>query len=298
MRMRDLQTDPQTKWMAAMRRGDEAAAWAVSDAVLAARDPATRDDPGMAYHLRWVWDGQPFDGRHVLVRCYHGLGDTLQFVRFLPALRARAASVTLEVQPALRGLLADAPGADQVIAFDMASPAPTSGCDIEIMELAHALRLPADAAPAPYLRVAAASAGGVGLCWQAGGWDAARSVPLALLAPALPPVLAVRELVCLQPEPAPGWLRVRNPQGCGAAIADTAALIAGLDLVVTVDTMVAHLAGALGVATWLLLKHDADWRWMRGRADSPWYPSMRLFRQPAPGDWAGVAAEVRAAAAG
>jgi ADP-heptose:LPS heptosyltransferase len=75
-------------------------------------------------------------------------------------------------------------------------------------------------------------------------------------------------------------------------IEDTAATIAGLELVITVDTMVAHLAGALGRPTWLLLKHDADWRWMEGRSDSPWYPSMRLYRQTMPGDWTGVVARV------
>ena len=89
-------------------------------------------------------------------------------------------------------------------------------------------------------------------------------------------------------------MRVLNPQGCPASIAQTASLIAGLDLVITVDSMVAHLAGALGRPTWLLLRHDADWRWMQHRADSPWYPSMRLYRQPAPGDWEAVIRQVAA----
>ncbi len=93
-------------WTAAMRRGDFTAAWRISDAVLATRDPATRDDPGLPYHLRWVWDGAPLDGRDVLVRCYHGLGDTIQFARYLAPLRARAARVTLEAPPELRALLA------------------------------------------------------------------------------------------------------------------------------------------------------------------------------------------------
>ena len=278
-----------------MRRGDHDAAWRINDAVLAARDPRTRDDPALPYHQRWVWNGRRVDGRHVLVRCYHGLGDTLQFARYFPALRARAASVVVEAQPELLPLLASAPGPDRLIAFDVAAPAPPSECDIEIMELAHALRLPGYACPPPYLRApaAAAPAGAVGLCWQAGGWDAARSIPAELLAP----VFAGRPVVALQPDPPPAMLGALNPLGCGRDIAGTAALIAGLGLIVTVDTMVAHLAGALDRPCWLMLKHDADWRWMADRADSPWYPSMRLFRQPAPGDWGTVAARVAEALA-
>src|SRR5690242_16871168 len=99
--------------MAAMRRGDFAAAWRINDAVLAARDPRGRDDPRLPYHLRWVWDGRSVWDRHVLVRCYHGLGDTLQFARYLPALRARARSVTLECQPPLLPLLASLPAVDR-----------------------------------------------------------------------------------------------------------------------------------------------------------------------------------------
>jgi ADP-heptose:LPS heptosyltransferase len=91
----------------------------------------------------------------------------------------------------------------------------------------------------------------------------------------------------------PTTLNVLNPQGCPKDMVATAALIAGLDLLVTVDTMVAHLAGALGTPAWLLLKQDADWRWLRGRADSPWYPSMRLYRQTVAGDWLGVVAAVQ-----
>ena len=88
--------DTEAEWMAAMRRGDFDAAWAISDSVIAARNPAARDDPAIPYHRRWVWNGAPIHGQNVLVRCYHGLGDTLQFVRFLPALRACAAAVTME----------------------------------------------------------------------------------------------------------------------------------------------------------------------------------------------------------
>lgn len=270
-----------------MRRGDYLMAWAISDRVLAARDPVTRDDPSLPYHLRWVWDGRPYHGRHVLIRCYHGLGDTLQFARYLPALRPHVASLTVEAQPELHGLLVGT--ADRLLPFVPSAPSPPSECDLEIMELPHAMRLPPRAV-AP-LRVgdrafAPAGPGTIGVCWQSGGWDTARSVPSALVAA----LVAVRAAVALQP--APTDLAVLNPAGCPSEIARTAALISGLDLVITVDTMVAHLAGTLNRPTWLLLKHAADWRWMEDRADSPWYRSMRLYRQPAPGDWDAVMARV------
>ncbi len=268
-----------------MRRGDFGAARAVNDAVLAIR-AGRPDDPRLPYHLRHVWGGRPFDGRDVLVRCYHGLGDTLQFIRFLPALRARAASVTLEAQPELVSLLRGFPGVDRLIRFDVTAPAPPSECDIEVMELAHALRLGPDAVGVPYLAPTLARPGFVGpgegpvlgICASAGDWDRDRSIPPAWLTEALP---EAARLVRLQPDEAGlAWL---NPGPLGG-LSETAALIAAVDLVITVDTMVAHLAGALGRPGCVLLKADADWRWMSG-AVSDWYPTLRLYRQFRPGDW-------------
>ncbi len=273
-------------WAALMRAGDFAAAWRISDAVMAARDPTTRDDPALPYHERWVWDGTRPDGTCVLVRCYHGLGDTLQFVRFLPALRARAAHVTLECQPELCGLLARVPGVDRLVAFDTARPLARSPCDMEVMELAHVLR--ADAADVgasvPYLAVPPdrlargrqRAAGCVGLCWRAGGWDPDRSV-------ALPDLLAAfgdgRRFISLQrgeaaAEAAPAWFA--NPFDNDCDIVETAALICGADHVVTVDTMVAHLAGALGCSATVLLKRDPDWRWAGVGGRSVWYPLVEM----------------------
>ena len=269
-------------WEVAVRQGNWAAAWRVSDAVLRARDPRTRDDPAQPYHKRWVWDGQPFAGQDVVVRCYHGLGDTLQFCRFLPLLRARVRSLTLEVQPELLGLLADLPGPDRLHPFDPARPLPSS-CDLEIMELAHALRVPPETAS--YLSVLPwngkdqTSCLDIGLCWAAGGWDPGRSLPLAMLTPlrALPGIRAVS----LQRGPAAAeW-----PGGDASMdVRHTAQIIAGLDLVVTVDTMVAHLAGALGRPAYVLLQHHADWRWA-DEDRSPWYPTLRLHRQDVQGNW-------------
>lgn len=272
-------------WDAAMRRGDFAAALAVADAVLAARDPATRDDPRLPYHRRWVWDGRPVEGRRVLVRCYHGLGDTLHFARYLKPLRARAAHVTLEAQPALLPLLRALPGCDALIPFNVAAPAPAWDCDIEIMELPHALRLgPSEVPPATLSRLPPATpAADAALCWRAGDWDTARSVPLAPLLAALRP----RAAWSLQRGPAareaagPPFL---NPADDDPDILRTAALILAARRVVTVDTMVAHLAGTLGATTTLLLRARADWRW--GNTDrTPWYPSLRLLRQHQDGDW-------------
>jgi hypothetical protein len=277
--------------MAAMRRGEFAKAWVISDAVLASRNPAERDNPLLPYHLRWVWDGRDYRGQHVLVRCYHGLGDTVQFARYLPVLRPFVASLTVEVQPALLRLLASMPGPDRLVPFAFDAPMPISGCDIEIMELPHVLRLPPEAAPLPpYLRAVPTVIvpGAVGICCRSGAWDVERDVPEHIMLRLLKQIPG--EVFTLQP--APTWLPVRNARGAPRDIADTASLITSLDLVITVDTLFAHLAGALNRPTCLLLRHDADWRWMLGRCDTPWYPCMRLYRQPSPGDWDSVVAQV------
>ena len=286
-----------------MRAQDFAGAWAIGDAILARRDPATRDDPTLPYHLRWVWDGTPPDQRRVLVRCYHGLGDTLQFARFLPALRARAAHVTLEAQPELCPLLATLAGVDRLVPFDTAAPLPPGECDIEIMELAHALRAggPELAARMPYLAAPAPPPAGlppagdaVGVCWQAGGWDAARSVPLEALLGALG--RAGDRLVSLQRGPAAleaSGQRFVNPCDTDMDVLRTAALAGGAALVVSVDTMVAHLAGALGRPVILLAKHDADWRWPHPGQPCPWYPTMTVLHQHRPGDWSAALTELR-----
>ena len=292
------------RWVAAMRQGAFEAAHAISDAVLAHRNPAARDDPRLPYHVRWVWDGSDLAGRHVLVRCYHGLGDTIQFARFLPLLRQRAASVSVEAQPELLGLLGTMRGIDRLLPFRPESPAPPAEREVEIMELAHALRLRPEAAPAPYFRAAPAllppNPGvdlqlglNVGLCWRAGDWDPARSVPMSALRAACDTPRA--HLWSLQLGSTDNGVRPAIPQG--ADVMATASAIAALDLVVTVDTMVAHLAGALGKQTCLLLRRECDWRWMERRADSPWYPSMRLYRQAIESDWraplARLAADLR-----
>lgn len=277
-------------WTAAMRRNDHATAWKLAAADAARRDPAQRDDPALPYHLRWVWDGRDFDGRQVLVRCYHGYGDTLQFARFLPLLAHRAASVTVEMQPRLLPLFRGFPGISRLIPFDVTAPAPPQACDIEIMELPFALKAtPLDAPPISLdVAPAALPARTLALCWEAGDWDQDRSIPEALMA-----------RLCRAPAitlvAAPTTLPVLNPEGCPLDLVRTAALVAGAAVVVTVDTMVAHLAGTLGRPTLLLLKHEPDWRWPLEGDRTPWYPTLRVIRQQRPGAWEGVIERARAA---
>ncbi|MET0252011.1 MAG: glycosyltransferase family 9 protein [Novosphingobium sp.] len=271
-----------------MRDGDHEAAWTISERQAAARPPERRDNPTLPYHLRWVWDGRELSGRDVLVRCYHGLGDTIQFLRFLPELRRRAASVTLSVQPRLMPLLLADEWADRVVPFDPARPTPPGERDVEIMELSFALRaLPRDYPP-PYLRAAPAPLppGTIAICCRAGDWDESRSIPPQRLAG----LCEGRDCITLDPQPSA--LPVLNPQGCPFDLPQTAALVSGAAAVVTVDTMIAHLSGALNKPTWLMLKHEPDWRWVPATGRSEWYPSMRVYAQDSPGDWAGVAERV------
>jgi hypothetical protein len=299
--------DAASRWMAAMRRGEHEAAWTVSDAVLGARDPANRDDAGLPYHCRWVWDGTSLAGAPVLVRCYHGLGDTIQFARFLPALARTAGTVIVEAQRCLVPLL-EASGLNTTfIAFAPERPHPPLARRVEIMELSHALRLSPRAAAPPYLWAPPAEIAkqrrrfaGTGplaaLCWRPGNWDRERSLPLDALLGCFPPTW---RLVQLQPDASAAERRAApflNAEDRLAQIFDTAALIAYADLVVTADTMVAHLAGALGRRGAVLLKCEADWRWESGERSS-WYPTLRLFRQVGSGDWGSALGALRAALA-
>lgn len=299
-------------WTSAMLAGDFETAWRVSDAVLAQRDPGALNRRDQPFHLRHVWDGTPLAGRHVLVRCYHGLGDTIQFIRYVPMLRRIAASVTVQAAPALHGLLRTVSGIDRVVELDYDAPDPPFEADIELMELPHAFRTTQATIPAevPYLRVNAQRLRAakrqvrdearfkVGIAWSAGDWDRRRRVPLAALAP----LAAISNVALFNLQRGPALAEIASsahrvrfadaPTSWTEDILDTAATMQSLDLVISVDTMVAHLAGALGVPVWTMLHAAADWRWMAGRADSPWYPSMRLFRQSVPGAWDPVIAAV------
>jgi len=290
-----------------MRRGDFSGAWAISDDILRSRT-------GTCFHLprhqQWIWDGSPLDGRRVLVRCYHGLGDTIQFARYAPSVRAIASHVTFWAQPALLPLLHTVRGIDALLPLHDGTPETDYDVDVEIMELPHMFRTTVETIPAqvPYLHappVTASRRGSllVGIFWRVGDWDDRRAIPYALL-PRLASIPDVE--LCMVARDAPiadrgsGDVRRALPVTVLPFPDDvygTARIMSDLDLVITADSMPAHLAGALGVPTWTLLHTDPDWRWMCDRDDSPWYPTMRLFRQERPGDWTGVidrvAAELR-----
>lgn len=289
-------------WMTHMHRGDFAAAWKINDARMAERRAA--GSPTCWHwprHLQYVWNGEPLEGRRVLVRCYHGLGDTVQFIRYAPLLKAIAAEVIVWAQPSLVPLVQTVRGVDRVLPLHDGAPEAEFDVDVEIMELPHVFRSVVGTLPAevPYLHVAPAVSGpiratraagkrAVGLVWRAGDWDERRSVPGTLLAAVLSGVPGV-DWYLLQRGAATGAM----PKGFAVDVssddaAEAARTMRALDLVISVDSFPAHLAGALGVPVWTLLHTGADWRWMDGpRADSPWYPTMRLFRQSPeqPGDW-------------
>jgi len=279
-------------WFEAMRCADFAAAWQISDQILAQRQPGEA-----CWHLprheQWVWDGRPLAHQRVLVRCYHGLGDTIQFARCLPMLEAIARETIVWVQPALIELLSTLRGARRLLPLHEGTPDVEYDVDVEIMELGHALRLQPEhvGESVPYFRVEAAQRPfqgfSIGLVAASGDWDGSRSIPRSLLC-SLKKVSGV-ELVNLQLEnPMRGMTNWSTPD-----ILELAKRVRALDLVIAPDTMLAHLAGALGVRTWTLLPSAADWRWHQPRRTaSPWYPTMRLFRQPKPGDWESVIREV------
>jgi hypothetical protein len=256
------------------------------------------------------WRGEPLEGRSLVVYSEQGLGDTIQFVRFLPELVRRGAQLTFLCHPNLMRLFK--PLAAE---FEMAgSLAADRRFDVQcaLMSLPLRLNMPVARPEQSYLSPEADLAAQwrarigthglkVGLCWQGnpkGRIDEGRSIPLQKYLP-LASVPGVR-LISLQRshgleqlEHLPAGMTVETLGDFdtgGDAFIDTAAIMTTLDLVITSDTAIPHLAGALGVPAWVALKHVPDWRWMLERDDSPWYRSLKLFRQPKPGDWDSVVA--------
>jgi hypothetical protein len=285
-------------WARHMRRGEFERAWEISDIVLHSQAPRPRDD--LPRHLQQLWRGIGLDDKRVLIRCYHGLGDTIQFIRYAPLVKAIAKEVGAAVQPELIGLLRNMRGIDRLLRLEADDREAKYDIDLEVMELPYAFRTTVDTIPAeiPYLQVDPASLLkdgdlAVGIVWAAGDWDHRRSIPFPLVAP-LADITGIRLHVlqhgsALRERPA----RFGVDSRCDDLL-EAARLVRALDLVISVDSMPAHLAGALGVPVWTLLHAEADWRWMDGRNDSPWYPTMRLFRQEHPDQWEPVIAAVAA----
>jgi tetratricopeptide (TPR) repeat protein len=270
------------------------------------------------------WLGcSPIEGKTILVHAEQGLGDSLQFCRYVPLLAARGATVILEVPRPLARLLGSLDGVAAIVATG--EPPPRTDAWIPMMSLPLAFRTTLATIPAamPYLhadperrafwsqRLAALPGRKIGLVWagsarpgipQANALDRrrslaqiGRSMDLEIYAP-----IAAISGICLislqkgdgAAPGAPDGVTLHDWTGELRDFADTAALVEALDLVISVDTSVAHLAGALGKPLWVLNRYDQCWRWLRDRTDSPWYPTARLFRQPSPGDWTPVIRDV------
>jgi Tfp pilus assembly protein PilF len=267
------------------------------------------------------WTGaQPIAGKRLLLHAEQGLGDTIQFCRYARLAADHGAEIVLQVQKPLVRLMATLPGVSGVIAEGGRQPPFDLHCPLISLPLAFRTDLDSIPAGVPYLRANPERTAGwrqrlaplprphIGLVWagnprhgntEAAAVDLRRSMKLADFNG-----LGDATFVSLQKgEPAregrkpPPGLRLVDWTADLDDFADTAALIAALDLVIGVDTSVIHLAGAIGMPVWVLNRYDRCWRWLHGRTDTPWYPSMRLFTQPAPGDWRTVVAEVRAALA-
>ncbi len=261
---------------------------------------------------RPLWRGEEIAGRTILIHAEQGFGDTLHFVRYVPLLARRGAHVMLEAPPPLLPLLAGLDGLAGL--FATGEDLPDFDCHVPLLSLPAAFATTLDTIPrqVPYLappadrvarwRAALAPLCGlrIGIAWAGSATnsnDRNRSLPLERLRPLLE--LPGIGFVSLQKELRPGdaALLAACPDLLSLGdrledFADSAAVASLLDLVITVDTSVAHLAGALGRPVWIMLPYAAEWRWPRQREDSPWYPTARLFRQGAPGDWTRLVARL------
>jgi hypothetical protein len=261
-----------------------------------------------------LWLGkEPIEGKRLLLHSEAGLGDTLQFCRYAPLAAARGAIVLLEVQAPLAGLLSRLQGVCEVAARGAALPPFDCHCPMMSLPLAFETTLATIPAAPGYLRadahkvarwrsrLAALEGPRVGLAWSgnaANAIDARRSIRLADLTRHLPSGVQyfctqrdvrAEDRATLAQNP---WIHYLNDDA--GDFDDAAALCDCMDLIVSVDTSIAHLCGALGRPTWILLPFQPDWRWMRDRGDSPWYPTVTLYRQSAAGDWESVLARLGA----
>jgi Tfp pilus assembly protein PilF len=259
-----------------------------------------------------LWDGSPLGDKRILLHPEQGMGDSIQFARYAPMVAERGGHVIVEAMPPLVEVMKTLRGIEQVVAYG--DELPRFDVHAPLLSLPLAFRTTLETIPVkvPYLaadplrvrgwrvRLDQQAPGGtlrVGLNWAGNPnhpRDSERSIPLPLLEP-LARIEGVT-FVSLQKGAAPvgGDIRMLDWTADLTTFADTAALMENLDLIVTVDTSVAHLAGALARNVWTMLPRVPDWRWMLDREDSPWYPTMRLFRQTTRGDWPGVIQRVAA----
>lgn len=279
-----------------------------------------------SYERRWVvgagkanrvlpvpmWEGEaPLHGRTLLLHCEQGLGDTIQFGRYAALAAAQGATVFLVVQTPLRPLFATLPYLHGLFVPGETVPAFDLHCPLLSAPRAFRTRLETIPADVPYLSAPAEKKAvwrerlrgnrNVGIVWSGNPshrHDHLRSIPLADFASITrdTPFRFFSLQKEIRPADAPilrSLAHIENLSDRLEDFGDTAAAMSSLDLVITVDTATAHLAGALGVRVWVLLAYAADWRWLVDRTDSPWYPTMRLFRQHTPGVWTRTLTEVR-----
>jgi Tfp pilus assembly protein PilF len=258
------------------------------------------------------WTGtEELTGKTILLHAEQGLGDTLQFCRYVPCVKARDARVLLEVPPPLKSLLSGMAGIDGILAHGAVLPDFDFHCpllslplvfntELETIPVRHSyINAPPDKVAYWKPRIEKFTPPRIGLVWSGNPNhkdDHNRSLPLQLINDALGDRYS---FIALQTEVRPDDKKVLDDVGHIQFyveelkdFAETAAIVENLDLVISVDTSVAHLAGALGKPVWILLPFVPDWRWLLDRADSPWYPSARLFRQPEIGDWESVLVQV------
>ncbi|MDR3638289.1 MAG: DUF6165 family protein [Isosphaeraceae bacterium] len=262
-----------------------------------------------------LWDGSPLGGRRILIHAEQGIGDTLQFVRFLPLVKARGGTVILACQKSLLNLLAGAAGIDELVAqADKVADLPPFDVHAPLMSLPHIFGTALETIPAevPYLHadpvlldkwgeaIRAQPGFKIGIAWQGSvkyRRDRLRSLPLERFAPLaeLPGVQLVNLQQGTGREQLAHFTRRHQVVDFGDQVdreagpfMDTAAIVKHLDLVVASDSAIVHLAGALGATVFMPTQLVPDWRWLLDREESPWYPSLRLFRQTRAGDWEGV----------
>ena len=308
--------DPDLRWNLALAHlllGDLVPGWEAHEARWGARGfVASTHVAPVADCPRWT-GAEPLEGRSILLNAEQGLGDTIQFLRYVPLVASRARQVLLHVQPAIASLLGKLPANCRVLAAGESFARPDLQCPLLSLPRAFRTALTDVPASVPYLqadaeraaawrdRLPAAGKLRVGIAWSGNPRhrnDRNRSIPLetfrAVAADGVQFVALQPEVRASDAEALAGWPGLFDAGPRLVDFAETAALLTALDLVVTVDTSVAHLAGALGRPVWILLPYVPDWRWLLEREDSPWYPTARLFRQPSRGDWSTVLQRVRA----
>jgi hypothetical protein len=258
-----------------------------------------------------LWRGEPLGGARILLHSEQGLGDTLQFLRYAPRVQAAGGTVLLLVPPGLQPLVAPLLGASDRVFSEESLPPFDLQCPLMSLPLAFQTALDSIPAEIPYLTVPGDALSRaenfpwpseglrVGLVWS-GNPQHANDRFRSMRPETLAPLLSLEHIHFFSLQVGVSAEGLENLPACVTDLrpfitdmADTAALVSHLDLVITVDTAVAHLAGALAQPTWLLLPFAPDWRWLTAREDSPWYPTMRLLRQRQFGDWQSVMQRVR-----